>query len=244
MKLTTLLLIVSLFQIHANETYGQKTKITLNLENVSIESVLNRIESLTEFKFMYNDKEVDYKKIVSVSADKELVTTILDRIFSKMHITYEVLDKQIVLKPEKNVPPPTRDKEEKVELYQPFKVNGTILDSDGSPLPGANVLEKGTTNGTQSDFDGNFSIDVSGPNAVLVVSYIGFTTSEMAINGQTNVSITLEESATGLSEVVVTALGIKREKKSLGYASQELDGEQVSAAREPNLLNGISGKVA
>ncbi|HCO81936.1 MAG TPA: hypothetical protein DIT95_00180, partial [Arenibacter sp.] len=117
MKLTTLLLIVSLFQIHANETYGQKTKITLNLENVSIESVLNRIESLTEFKFMYNDKEVDYKKIVSVSADKELVTTILDRIFSKMHITYEVLDKQIVLKPEKNVPPPTRDKEEKVELY-------------------------------------------------------------------------------------------------------------------------------
>ncbi|HCO81935.1 MAG TPA: SusC/RagA family TonB-linked outer membrane protein, partial [Arenibacter sp.] len=128
--------------------------------------------------------------------------------------------------------------------YQPFKVNGTILDSDGSPLPGANVLEKGTTNGTQSDFDGNFSIDVSGPNAVLVVSYIGFTTSEMAINGQTNVSITLEESATGLSEVVVTALGIKREKKSLGYASQELDGEQVSAAREPNLLNGISGKVA
>tara|TARA_R110002012_G_scaffold162052_1_gene324329 strand:- start:869 stop:1294 length:426 start_codon:yes stop_codon:yes gene_type:complete len=105
MKLTTLLLIVSLFQIHANETYGQKTKITLNLENVSIESVLNRIESLTEFKFMYNDKEVDYKKIVSVSADKELVTTILDRIFSKMHITYEVLDKQIVLKPEKNVPP-------------------------------------------------------------------------------------------------------------------------------------------
>ena len=88
MKLTTLLLIVSLFQIHANETYGQKTKITLNFENVSIESVLNRIESLTEFKFMYNDKEVDYKKIVSVSADKELVTTILDRIFSKMHITY------------------------------------------------------------------------------------------------------------------------------------------------------------
>ncbi|WP_217807524.1 carboxypeptidase-like regulatory domain-containing protein, partial [Arenibacter troitsensis] len=231
MKLTTLLLlIVSLFQIHANETYGQKTKITLNLENVSIENVLNKIESLTEFKFMYNDKEVDYKKIVSVNADKELVTTILDRIFSEMRIAYEVLDKQIVLKPEKNILPQTKEQEKKVEVFQPFKVSGTILDSDGSPLPGANVLEKGTTNGTQSDFDGNFILDVNGPNAVLVVSYIGFTTTEMAVNGQTDVSVTLEESATGLSEVVVTALGIKREKKSLGYASQELDGEQVSAA--------------
>jgi|GEM_PF-5963171 len=89
MKLTTLLvLIVSFFQIHANETYGQKTKITMNLENVSLENVLNKIESLTEFKFMYNDKEVDYKKIVSVSANKELVTSILERLFSKMDITY------------------------------------------------------------------------------------------------------------------------------------------------------------
>ncbi|MDL5512106.1 SusC/RagA family TonB-linked outer membrane protein [Arenibacter sp. M-2] len=245
MKLTTsLLLVVSLFQIHANETYGQKAKVTLNLENVSIESVLNRIESLTEFKFMYNDKEVDYKKIVSVKANKELVTKILDRMFSNMDIAYQVLDKQIVLKPEKNIPSTSKEEEKKVDLNQPFKVNGTILDSDGSPLPGANVLEKGTTNGTQSDFDGNFSLDVNGPNASLVVSYIGFTSKEMALNGQTNVSITLQESATGLSEVVVTALGIKREKKSLGYASQELDGDQVSGAREPNLLNGISGKVA
>src|SRR5690606_22647031 len=206
MKLTTLLLItVSLFQIHANETYGQMAKITLNLENVSLENVLVRIESLTEFKFMYNDKEVDYRKIVSVSADKELVTSILERLFSKMDITYEVLDKQIVLKPGKNLPSPIRDDEKKVEAYQQSKVNGTIVDSEGNPLPGANVLEKGTSNGTQSDFDGNFSIDVNGQNAILVVSYIGFTTREMAVNGQANVSITLEESATGLSEVVVTA---------------------------------------
>src|SRR5690606_16806989 len=103
---------------------------------------------------------------------------------------------------------------------------------------------KGTTNGTQSDFDGNFTLSVNSGNAVLTVSYIGYTTKEVSVNGQTDVSITLEESATGLSEVVVTALGIKREKKSLGYASQELDADQVSSAREPNLLNGISGKVA
>jgi TonB-linked SusC/RagA family outer membrane protein len=245
MKLTTLLLLtVSLFQIHANETYGQKTKITLNLKNVSVENVLNRIESLTEFKFMYNDKEVEYKKIVSVRADKELVTTILDRIFSKMNITYEVLDKQIVLKPEENVLSPVKKEEKKVKVDQQFAINGTILDADGTPLPGANVLEKGTTNGTQSDFDGNFSMDVNGPNAILVVSYIGYTTKEVAVNGQTNVSISLAESATGLNEVVVTALGITRAEKKIGYATQNMDVEIIEEINAPNVGNLFTGQVA
>lgn len=132
----------------------------------------------------------------------------------------------------------------KMALNQQFEVNGTVLDQEGQPLPGANVLEKGTSNGVQTDFDGNFSLTVTDQNANLVISYIGFTKKEIALNGQTDLKVNLEESATGLSEVVVTALGIKREKKSLGYASQELDSDEVTSAREPNLLNGISGKVA
>ncbi len=130
------------------------------------------------------------------------------------------------------------------ESNQQFEVNGTVMDQEGQPLPGANVLEKGTSNGVQTDFDGNFSLIVTDQNATLVISYIGFTKKEIALNGQTDIEINLEESATGLSEVVVTALGIKREKKSLGYASQELNTDEVTSAREPNLLNGISGKVA
>ncbi len=129
-------------------------------------------------------------------------------------------------------------------LTQQSEVTGTVLDQEGQPLPGANVLEKGTSNGVQTDFDGHFSLGLTERNATLVISYIGFTTKEIVLNGQTDLNIQLEESATGLSEVVVTALGIKREKKSLGYASQELDSEEVTSAREPNLLNGISGKVA
>ena len=125
-----------------------------------------------------------------------------------------------------------------------LRLLGTILDDNGLPLPGANLLEKGTSNGTQSDFDGNFSILVSDTNAVLVISYIGFTTKEVSLNGQTNLTVTLQESATGLSEVVVTALGIKREKKSLGYSSQEVKAEELTKATDPNLLNNLSGKVA
>ncbi|MDT7828319.1 SusC/RagA family TonB-linked outer membrane protein [Pricia sp. S334] len=131
-----------------------------------------------------------------------------------------------------------------IALNQQFEVSGTVLDQAGQPLPGANVLEKGTSNGVQTDFDGNFSLMIANQNATLVFSYIGFTTKEIPVAGQTDLKIILKESATGLSEVVVTALGIKREKKSLGYASQELDTEEVTSAREPNLLNGISGKVA
>ena len=124
------------------------------------------------------------------------------------------------------------------------QIKGVVLDNNGQPLPGANVLEKGSSNGTQTDFDGNFSLNVGDQNATLVVSYIGFTSQEVSLDGQINITITLEESATGLEEVVVTALGIKREKKSLGYSSQEVKAEELTKATDPNLLNNLSGKVA
>lgn len=245
LRITAFLLVVSLFQIHANDTYGQMTKITLNLENVSLENVLNKIETLTEFKFMYNEKEVNYQEIVSVHAKKERVSSILERLFSNTNIIFELLDKQIVLK--LGTSPPLQEVLEEVTgliANQQFEVTGSVVDKDGLPLAGANVLEKGTSNGIQSDFDGNFSITVTDQNATLVISYIGFTTQEIALNGQTNITVALEESATGLSEVVVTALGLKKEKKRLGYSVQEVKGDELVTARETNVTNSLSGKVA
>ena len=246
MRLTAFLLIASLFQIHASSTYAQKTKVSLDLENVSIETVLNEIESRTDFKFLYKDKEVDYQKIVSIVAHKELVTSVLEKIFIDTNIFFEVIEKQIVLR--RKVPEPILQKSKNVvrdiDISQQSMVSGTVLDNDGQPLPGANILEKGTTNGTQTDFDGNFSINVSNANATLVVSYIGFTTKEVALGGQTNVTVTLEEGATGLEEVVVTALGIKKEKKRLGYSVQEVKSENLVTARETNVTNSLAGRAA
>ena len=122
--------------------------------------------------------------------------------------------------------------------------NGTVLDENNVPLPGASIVIKGSTTGVASDFDGNFEIDLPQGNEILVVSYIGYLSGELNTSGQTTGTITLLPDSQKLDEVVVTALGIKREKKSLGYASQELGTDEVTAAREPNLLNGISGKVA
>ena len=124
------------------------------------------------------------------------------------------------------------------------QITGVVLDNNGLPLPGANILEKGTANGTQTDFDGEFSISVSDPNAVLVVSYLGFVSKEINVSGESTISVTLEEDASQLEEVVVTALGITREKKALGYAVQELSGDDIKNTSETNVINALAGKSA
>ncbi len=123
-------------------------------------------------------------------------------------------------------------------------LTGTVLDENQVPLPGATVVVKGTSNGVATDFDGNFSIELTGSNDILLVSYIGYIKKEVDVTGKSATIISLEPDSQQLDEVVVTALGIEREKKSLGYASQELNNDEVVQAREPNLLNSMSGKVA
>ncbi len=126
---------------------------------------------------------------------------------------------------------------------QSIKVSGKVTDSNGIPLPGANILEKGTVNGASADFDGSYSLRVSG-SAVLVFSSIGFVTQEIPVGTQTVIEVSLEESVQALEEVVVTALGIKREKKALGYSAQEVSAETVTAAANGNINTALQGKVA
>jgi len=121
-------------------------------------------------------------------------------------------------------------------------VSGKVTDTNGLPLPGVSVVEKGTTNGSQTDFDGNYKVKVS-PSATLVYTFIGMKTQELRANA-TVLNVKLEEEARVLEGVVVTALGITRDKKSLGYASQKLDGEAVNSSPTVNFVNNLAGKVA
>lgn len=130
-----------------------------------------------------------------------------------------------------------------VTFAQEQLVTGTVTDNSGLPLPGVNVLVKGTTRGVQTDFDGNYSIEVA-QGEVLVFSYLGMQTTELTVGMNTEWDVILEPDAAQLEEVVVTALGIKREKKSLGYATQEVDGSEVSDVPTANFMNSLSGKVA
>ncbi|MEO0733675.1 MAG: SusC/RagA family TonB-linked outer membrane protein, partial [Bacteroidota bacterium] len=123
-------------------------------------------------------------------------------------------------------------------------VTGTLTDVQGEPLVGASVLVKGTSSGTVTDFDGKYTLQVPEGAEYLVISYIGYETREEPLNGRTSLNLRLEESSVGLDAVTVTALGIERETKSLGYAVQEIGGEQITEVKDPNLLNNLTGKVA
>lgn len=131
------------------------------------------------------------------------------------------------------------------DLSQTVNISGTILDNEGNPLPGASIVEKGTTNGTQADFDGNFSITVKDQNAVLVVSYIGFSTQDVVINGRSQLEIVLQEDSAKLDEVVVVGYGTARRKDISGAVSTvRLEDSPIALSPNTNALQVLRGNVS
>lgn len=130
------------------------------------------------------------------------------------------------------------------EAMQAQQIRGKIVSSvDGLPLPGVTVLEKGTTNGTVTEIDGTFSINVSGPTSVLVFSYVGFDPQEITVGNQSSIDVTMSETATDMSEVVVTAFGIKRDQRSLGYDVSSVQGEELTQVSQENVLGSLAGRM-
>ncbi|WP_051254047.1 TonB-dependent receptor [Arenibacter latericius] len=243
MRLTFLLTIVSLFQLQAN-TYPQNKEISLDLANATVETVIQEIEAVSEFKFLLNRKDVDLNRKVSIKANKEKIATILSELFNNTDVAYQVLNKQIILSrlEQKALPKSTAGKNDATIKPLQFTVSGTISDQTNMPLPGANIVEKGTVNGVTADFDGNFSLEVASENAVLVISYIGFATKEVAVNGQTTINVQLEESASGLDEVVIVGYGTQSRKKITGAIST-IPTEQLAQRPVTNTANALQGEV-
>tara|TARA_R110002050_G_scaffold300769_1_gene472379 strand:+ start:2132 stop:5287 length:3156 start_codon:yes stop_codon:yes gene_type:complete len=129
-----------------------------------------------------------------------------------------------------------------ITFAQEKTISGTVSDQSGLPLPGATVLIKGTTSGTSSDFDGNYSIKTN-TGATLVFSFVGYTTQEVKVGSSNSINVILSEDAESLEEVVVTALGIKRNERSLGYSVKAIKSEQITENSEPDLLRSLNGKV-
>ena len=243
MRLTLVLLIISLLKVQA-ETYSQNTKISLKMESVEVMKVLEKIESLTEFKFLGNENVLDKNRKVSLDVENQRVNKILNSLFKNTNITYKVIDRQIVLK--KNAQKKNSSiikKEEAIKEQEPIKIEGVIRDRNGQPLPGASILEKGTLNGAQTDFDGNFSLSVANSNAVLVISYIGFVTKEVGVGDQTKISVSLNESENSLDEVVIVAYGTTTKRKMVSSVAT-VDTKEISEAPYSSVIQGLSGRVA
>ena len=243
MRLTILLLLVSLFRINAS-TYSQNKKISLSLNQVDIETVFDEIKSKSEFKIYFKNSELDLNRKVSIYIKEKRVEVILDLLFKDTNIEYIIFEKQIILKLRSEKERKSIDVIEKNELeQQKIQITGTVSDKGGVLLPGVNVIVEGTTTGTQTDFDGRYSIKVK-KGAVLVFTYVGMKTQKITVNKAKVVAVVLVESENSLAEVVVTALGIKKEKKRIGFATQEVKGEALQKAVSPNIVESLTGKVA
>ena len=195
MKLSLLLSFFVICQLTANDIYSQK-KMRFQFENAPLKEILKEIKSQSGYRFFYNVNEINDDKRTTLSAEDENVFPVLNRLTSREGLTYTINGNQIVLKKVQigSIDDTTKDQ---------FEITGTVKDSQGGPLAGANILVKGTTNGTQVDFDGNFTLELDDSNAILVVSYLGFKTKEVALNGQSNIDIVLDEDAAQLEDVVV-----------------------------------------
>lgn len=241
LKLTILCLMLGVEVGLATESYSQKTTFTISVHDQSVKDVFNYIEQHSEFIIFYLDETIDVNRKVSVNLKDQQIESILEQLFKNTDVTYTINDRQILLSKRKTeiktIPVIA------ISQQQKNMVTGVVLDPHGMPVIGANILVKGTTNGTITDMDGKFSLDVD-KDAILVVSYIGFASQEIKVGNQMNLSIALKEDSEALDELVVTALGIKREEKALGYSVQKVSGETLSTVKTVDVATSLTGKIA
>ncbi|TKG96579.1 SusC/RagA family TonB-linked outer membrane protein [Puteibacter caeruleilacunae] len=229
--LLLVLLIISTTTVSANDNYSQEKKFNLKLKNASIERVLKEIESTSEFKFFYNHQTIDLSQKVNVHVSGSKVTEILDQVFEGTGINYQLKDRQIVLKAG------SAQNQQKV-------VTGVVTDAEGVSMPGVTVLIKGTTVGTITDGNGAYSIKVNSEQDILLFSFVGMKPQEVAVAGNSKISVTLQVEDTEVEEVVVTALGIKKERKTIGYAITEIKGQEIAESNTVSPVEALQGKVA
>ncbi|WP_299580998.1 SusC/RagA family TonB-linked outer membrane protein [uncultured Sunxiuqinia sp.] len=238
MKLLMVCLILGLQLGYGENSYSQTVTISVNAAGKTIKSVLKEISQKTEFVFIYQDNALDLNREVEAQFDQQEITTILDELFKNSENAYVISGRQIYITKKAKATPETK--------YQSLKivVTGIVSEDSGESLPGVTVLEKGTVNGTITDFEGRYTLEVN-PDAVLVFSFVGMTTKEVNI-GDSNgaVDVTLSSSEIGIDEVVVTALGIKKETKALGYAVQKVSGDNVSKVKGVDFATSLTGKIA
>ena len=207
MKLTTVLLIATCLQVSAK---GYSQKVTLKENNIPLQKVFEEIRKQTGYQFFYADEVLVTAKNVTVNIKKGSIEKVLNFCFQNQQLTYTISENTIIVKRKVIVsevvnalppPPPTA-----------IEIKGKITDGEGQPLEGATILVKGTNNGTKSDANGNFSIDAE-PNSTLVISYVGFETTEVKIGNQTNISVQLKLSSAIGEQIIVVGYGTQ--KKSL-----------------------------
>lgn len=235
MKLTWLLITVLTVQTTASSVWSQTSNMSLNLRNVTLQELFLTIENNSQYRFFYNNDEVNTSEKVTVVVNDKPVGEILNIALKDLPYTFKQMKDRLII----------------IELYdnnneqggQQSAVSGRVTDSNNQPLPGVAVIVKGTTVGTITDLDGNYTLANVPDNATLVFSFMGMRTQEVPVENQTSVSITMEEDAIGLDEVVVVGFGTQK-KADLTGAVSAVQGEEllkrIDVTNTATALQGLS----
>jgi TonB-dependent starch-binding outer membrane protein SusC len=233
MKLTTFLILISIGCVFASKTYSQTKTLNLKLDNTTVKEVLSEIEDQSEFYFMYNGKLIDAEREVSVNIKKQKVEEVLNSLFASTDVTYVIKDRFIVLTTE-------GDESDVSSVLQQKSISGTVTDESGGPLPGVTIIIKGTTNGTVTNMDGNYTLSNVPADATLVFSFVGMLTQEIEVGNQTTIDISMELDAIGIEEVVAVGYGVKK-KVNLTSAVATVNLDALETRPVTNLSQALVG---
>ncbi len=209
MRITIFILLASILQTFAIDTYSQKTMLSLDATNQKLVDVLDDIENRSEFYFLYNEKLIDTEREITVSSKNQKISEILDELFAGTDVLYTITDRKIIL-----APAFLSEADQ-----QQTSVSGTVTDENGQSIPGVTVLIKGTTQGTVTDDNGKYSVSSLPENATLQFSFVGMRTQEIEVGIQTIINISLVVDAVGIDEVVAIGYGTKRRADISGSVS-------------------------
>ena len=209
----------------------QKTTVTVNLKNVSLNEVISELKRQTDYDFFYNTELAKSKKNVNVMAKDKQVTEVLDEILPPLNMEYAIQGDMVTIR---------AGEQKQVQTTESKKLSGTVIDAEGNALPGVTILVKGTTLGTATDMDGkyNLTLPLTGQDLILVFSFIGMDSKEVTYTGQQTINVTLVASATEIDEVVITGI-YTRKKESFTGSSQTYKAEELKSVGNQNLIQSL-----
>jgi len=238
MKLLIFLFCTTIFALTPNKLLSQKSSIKIEKDaSLTVDQVFDLIMENTDFKFFYEEGIFEDFPKVEVKKGRISTNKLVEVSLAQGNLDVTVTENNAIVINVKA--------EEKVKVAivkQGYDVKGTVTDVQGTPLPGANILEKGTTNGVQTDFDGNFSIQISDENAILVISYLGFIKKDVEVNGQSSVTIVLEEDTANLDEVVVIGYGTVKKSDLTGSVSS-IQADKLNTDSQASVEQIIQGRL-
>ena len=243
MRLCIILLLISGASVMASSGYSQSTRLSMNLEKVTLGELIEQIEKNTEFIFVFYDDIVDLEKKVSVKAEDATVDKILEQAFETTNNTFAIFDRQIVITNKTKAEGKITLEDAEADQPQRKEISGTVKDAGGLPLPGVSVLVKGTTFGTVTDGLGKFTLSIPADAKMLMFSFVGMKTQEVVVGTQTAFNVTLEEETIGIEEVVAVAYGSVKKKDLTGSIST-IDGKLMATQANSTVTRALEGAVA